>query len=197
MQIGSQSFAVSRNLPSVKKIIAPKFLLAECPAVVTLEVEDCSPEDCRVAWFSSDEHGSRMQPLRSGHVAQFGSEYVGSLMEVVVMPRDSFGCEGEPRSEGFIEVLEGPVPSSPIRARHAHTAKRCGTDQLRVVSYNLLADFYTKSDYSASNLFPHCPPHFLDFGYRQQVGLLLLDLRASRCLPSENIHWPRDHTTHL
>lgn len=41
--------------------------------------------------------------------------------------------------------------------------------QFRVVSYNLLADFYADSDFSRTELFPYCPPYALAIDYRKQL----------------------------
>lgn len=39
--------------------------------------------------------------------------------------------------------------------------------QFRVMSYNLLADYYCDSDYSRKELFPYCPPFALAIDYRK------------------------------
>ena len=41
----------------------------------------------------------------------------------------------------------------------------------RVVSYNLLADTYSDSDFARDVLFPYCPPYALDMDYRRQLLL--------------------------
>ena len=43
--------------------------------------------------------------------------------------------------------------------------------RFRVVSYNLLADIYSDSDYARDVLFSYCPPYALDMDYRRQVLL--------------------------
>lgn len=40
-------------------------------------------------------------------------------------------------------------------------------NQFRVLSYNLLADYYCDSDYSRTQLFPYCPPYALAIDYRK------------------------------
>lgn len=42
-------------------------------------------------------------------------------------------------------------------------------DKFRVVTYNLLADYYADSDYSRKELFPYCPPYALAIDYRKQI----------------------------
>lgn len=44
-------------------------------------------------------------------------------------------------------------------------------NQFRVVSYNLLADYYSDSDFSRTELFPYCPPYALAIDYRKQLFL--------------------------
>lgn len=39
------------------------------------------------------------------------------------------------------------------------------------MSYNILADTYTDSDYSKDVLFPYCPAYALDMDYRKQLIL--------------------------
>lgn len=39
----------------------------------------------------------------------------------------------------------------------------------RVVSYNLLADYYADSDFSRTELFPYCPAYALAIDYRKQL----------------------------
>lgn len=75
--------------------------------------------------------------------------------------------------------------------------------QFRVVSYNLLADYYCDSDYSRKELFPYCPPFALAIDYRkllfineiigynadicclQEVDAKIFDLDLTRCLEVE------------
>lgn len=47
------------------------------------------------------------------------------------------------------------------------TATRLNDGQFRVVSYNLLADYYADSDFSRKELFPYCPAYALAIDYRK------------------------------
>lgn len=49
------------------------------------------------------------------------------------------------------------------------TPTRLDGSQFRVVSYNLLADYYADSDFSRKELFPYCPPFALAIDYRKQL----------------------------
>jgi len=41
----------------------------------------------------------------------------------------------------------------------------------RVVTYNILADLYTDSEYTRTVLHPYCPPYALTIDYRKQLIL--------------------------
>lgn len=58
-----------------------------------------------------------------------------------------------------------------FQKKQAFTANRLPNTgkQFRVVSYNLLADFYSDSDFSRTELFPYCPVNVLAIDYRKQV----------------------------
>lgn len=60
-----------------------------------------------------------------------------------------------------------------FQTRHSLTPQRLPSNghQFRVVSYNLLADFYSDSEYSRKELFPYCPPYALSLDYRKRLFL--------------------------
>lgn len=59
-----------------------------------------------------------------------------------------------------------------FQQRHSLTYRLSTAEkQFRVVSYNLLANFYADSDYSRTELFPYCPPFALAIDYRKRTAL--------------------------
>lgn len=78
---------------------------------------------------------------------------------------DKVGSAVEIISQNIVQF--GPI-EDPFKEKHAHTAKRLENDQqFRVVSYNLLADYYCDSDFSRKELFPYCPAYALEIDYRK------------------------------
>ncbi|KAA0197370.1 hypothetical protein HAZT_HAZT007723 [Hyalella azteca] len=65
-------------------------------------------------------------------------------------------------------VKPGPR-SCPYKDRHQHTKELSPKDSVRVVSYNLLADTYASTEFSAENLFQNCPAYALEIDYRKQL----------------------------
>lgn len=59
-------------------------------------------------------------------------------------------------------------------------------NQFRVISYNLLADYYCDSDFSRTQLFPYCPPYALAIDYRKQLFIReILGYHADICCLQE------------
>lgn len=65
------------------------------------------------------------------------------------------------------------VPAEcPFDKRHCYTKDVLSKpDELRVMTYNILAEIYTHSEYSRKVLFAHCPSHALKIKYRRQLIL--------------------------
>lgn len=81
-------------------------------------------------------------------------------------------------------IVEAGPGFDAFKDKHAFTSTRLPSDgkQFRVISYNILADFYADSDFSRSDLFPYCPPYALAIDYRKQ-----LFLREIRCYNADII----------
>lgn len=87
--------------------------------------------------------------------------------QLVCLPKngDKIGSAVEVISQNI--VRSGPL-QDPFKEKHVLTAKRLENDQqFRVVSYNLLANYYCDSDYSRKELFPYCPAYALEIDYRK------------------------------
>lgn len=76
------------------------------------------------------------------------------------------GTVAEIISECLVEA--GPGYNA-FEDKHKFTAERIEPTQFRVVSYNLLADYYADSDFSRKELFPYCPPFALEIDYRKML----------------------------
>ena len=83
-------------------------------------------------------------------------------------PLDSTGRRnGEPYSIPTKPVLPPPEIAA-ITRRHLHTPHTLSSeDELRVVSYNILADTYSTTEYAQKVLYPYCRPEALLIDYRQ------------------------------
>ena len=88
------------------------------------------------------------------------------LLECV--PAGTNGRVGQPVFLVTGEVSPGPSSVTPITTRHKFTPTHLSSpDRFRVVSYNILADYYASSDFARQVLYPYCYPAALDIEYRQ------------------------------
>lgn len=85
------------------------------------------------------------------------------------LPKRGKVC-GEPM-DAMSYVKEAETKLELIDRRLSYTPDFLPNGKFRVVSYNLLADFYTDSDFTRYELFPYCSPDFLNVDYRKQLWI--------------------------
>lgn len=79
-------------------------------------------------------------------------------------------------------VVEAGPGYNAFENKQKFTPIRLDGSQFRVVSYNLLADFYADSEFSRTELFPYCPPFALAIDYRKQLFIReILGYHADIC----------------
>lgn len=71
-------------------------------------------------------------------------------------------------------VDQNIVDMTAINDRHQYTTQRLADSMFRIVTYNLLADFYARSEYSKKEIFNYCDIGHLDGAYRNKVQLMEL-----------------------
>lgn len=86
-------------------------------------------------------------------------------------------------SNGLVEA--GPGYDA-FEMKQKFTPTRLDDSQFRVISYNLLADYYADSDFSRTELFPYCPPFALAIDYRKLLFIReILGYHADICCLQE------------
>lgn len=119
----------------------------------------CENEDSFIYQVQEDDIGCKLQLTCS----------VTSKNGVVIVDRSS--------NETHV-IGHGPNMKA-IKQRHKCTPHTLPDHQFRVVTYNLLADFYTDTEYSRTKLFPHCSPTFLNIDFRK--ALFIRELLGYHC----------------
>lgn len=98
-------------------------------------------------------------------------EDIGGLIRLVIHPKDAESREGLIYATTSKTVVSAGPGLCGFEARQAFTKTKTLADELRVVTYNLLADLYADSEYSRTVLHPQCPPYALAIEYRKQLLL--------------------------
>jgi len=196
LQVDNHFYRVLYDPPTVKSLkLYKNRIVADCPYVPQVELIQplCPVTTCRIEWYRStnvpdvdfnESAHKRIKPekLAKGwekvsddyHYVPNGDD-VGRLLKVRCFPVVD-------DVDHFMELIS-PVPVSrlpladgetfPFEKRQKLTSEFSSESdsEFRVVSYNLLADYYSDSDFTRTSLFPYCPTQWLHGEYRRQVLL--------------------------
>lgn len=83
-------------------------------------------------------------------------------------------------------LVEAGPGFNAFETKQQFTPTRLDMSQFRVISYNLLADYYADSEFSRTELFPYCPPFALAIDYRKLLFIReILGYHADICCLQE------------
>ena len=91
--------------------------------------------------------------MSNGFLYTVPEKYIGNYVKLEIFPKDGtrVGPEFEVISKNPISAGPGKCP---FEDRHEFTKEKLnGSDEFRVVTYNLLADLYADSEYARNELF--------------------------------------------
>ncbi|CAL1614220.1 unnamed protein product [Knipowitschia caucasica] len=165
--VGGVRYAVLRNAPTFTSAELPRSLMAGFPVCPKLQLEFGNMDDCEFTWLKETSAGSgeTWQEVGSGRVFVPSNEDIGSRLQLRCSPKDreKSGLVKELQSEGAIEAGPGTCT---FDTRHLFTGTQTQWPELRVVSYNILADVYAQTELSKTVLYPYCAPYALELDYR-------------------------------
>ncbi|XP_014482436.1 PREDICTED: 2',5'-phosphodiesterase 12 isoform X2 [Dinoponera quadriceps] len=169
-----KTYDVKRNLPYISKISLPASMLVGFPTYpAKFESMYTDKKQSIFNWYRNN--AVKNEPNSWTHVSE-GYLYVPSVsdigcnLKISCVPRNESdsGTSIEVQSKGTVEAGPGLCP---FDIRHEFTKNKLSGQSFRIMSYNILADTYTDSDYSKDVLFPYCPGYALDIDYRKQLIL--------------------------
>lgn len=164
-----------------------------------IKIEETTKEECEFQWFKAlpgpeNERNFEFdwQPCGDGFTYHVTKADIGYKLrvscdsnhisrktfknilqsQVACIPKrgDKFGPTLHARSRNvIIDTIGGQFDA--FADRHAFTSSRLPMDgdRFRVVSYNILADFYNDSKSSLSEWYPYCRPEVLNIDYRKKL----------------------------
>lgn len=160
-------YKIFTNLPTIQQLKIPNTIITGYSIYPTVEIINGTIVQSKFSWFKKKEGNDDAEWIKVGNGFTYPvtEEDIGCQLKVVCEPSDgkSIGLSKDVVSTRKITI--GPK-NCPFESRIALTQSLVPDDQIRIVSYNLLADFYANSAYSQENLYPYCKPQFLDFDYR-------------------------------
>ncbi|KFB39652.1 AGAP009079-PA-like protein [Anopheles sinensis] len=169
-------FQIALNSPEVHSLALPSSILADFYVYPSkLELHFATKECSEFGWYRG------LMP-ESKNAQQITWEEVGNELTYMVKKNDighhlKFKCtpkDGSGNNGAVAEIISvNPVQAGPgqcpFEVRHMFTRDKLTGSQFRVVSYNLLADLYSDSEYSRNILFGYCLPYALEIDYRKQL----------------------------
>ncbi|KAG8128153.1 hypothetical protein E2320_015011 [Naja naja] len=181
LQIGETRYRVERNPPTLTEVQLPRSLMAGFPVCPKLQVEFGSARDCLFRWY----YEQKVEPAETSSAAASnswveapaGSERVfmptnaqiGRRLKLVCIPGNGERRYGLPREAESVGPVEAGPGACTFEARHLYTKKIAALGLIRVVSYNILADIYARTELSRTVLYPYCAPYSLELDYRQNL----------------------------
>ena len=175
LKIGDAKYAVVVDPPVVERLHVHGNVFEGVPCVPFVDSTDtdrfewqwhrlCPDTD---DWKAVEDNACRFVP---------GPEDVGRKLMVSCTPvqrrRSPFTNEDFDLKGSTSSLVVGPVVAAPSFAAAGRVAKPLswtGHPDVRVMTYNILADQYASTDRAKDELFAHCPSEFLDPNYRRPL----------------------------
>lgn len=160
-------YTIYTNLPTIQQLKIPNTIITGYSIYPNVEIINGTIVQSKFFWFKRKEANDNAEWIKVGNDFTYPvtEEDMDCQLKVICTPSDgrSNGLSRDAVSTKRITI--GPK-DCPFESRNTFTQSAVSNDQIRIVSYNLLADFYANSAYSQENLYPYCKPQFLAFDYR-------------------------------
>ena len=186
LTIGENSFTVKVNPPTMKSLHLPESIMSGFPVMPLMELEFSTKQHCIYTWFKSiscSEEKASSVPLSASEILSWevvGNDFlysptildIGCFLKLTCIPGNEDRLS-DVKSDvtSLVTVSAGPG-NCPFDTRHTYTNKPTDNPAaFRVVSYNILADTYSKDEFAQTVLYPYCPPYALNISYRRQLLL--------------------------
>ncbi|KAH1001712.1 hypothetical protein HUJ04_005691 [Dendroctonus ponderosae] len=170
LAINERTFNVVINAPLVVTLNLASSFLATFPTYpAKFESLFTEQEISEFVWFKSKDE-TQWEQVGQGFIYTPSNSDIDCYLKLSCTPKNHSltGPICETVSSGKVAASPGECP---FERRQAFTKENLQGTEFRVVSYNILADLYTDSDYTREVLFPYCPPYALSIDYRKQLFL--------------------------
>jgi len=188
VEVDGEKLPLYMNPPVIKKLEVFGRPLAGCPLVSSMMCEFCTPSAFRLTWYQQALAGGEPAgpSLGEGRVLNVPEDITGKTLCLRADVAESKNCD-RPKHILRVGLVEKAPDGWPQRRWEAFGARPAGA--IRVLTYNILAPVYARSQLAVKDLFPYCPPECLDYGYRQPlIGREILSINADLIFLQECTH---------
>ncbi|KAL4445318.1 hypothetical protein ABPG77_011143 [Micractinium sp. CCAP 211/92] len=192
LRIGDAQYRVELNPPLLDRLELHARPFVGIPLMPVVQLHFADEAACQWRWYRQ-RAGGEWEPIVGAASRRFTPrpEDEGCRLRVECTPGrlaaspvdaspsalagSSGGADAELAlgTPGAAECGPVAVPPSPAAAapRHALTQQPTVPPELRVLTYNILADQYAATETAKNVIFAHCPPQYLDPDYRRPLVL--------------------------
>ncbi|GFN89580.1 2',5'-phosphodiesterase 12 [Plakobranchus ocellatus] len=182
LKVGEEKIPISYNLPGVNVEKLPSIIIEGCPLFPGVQAEFTTSDCCEFFWktFDVNDLDKVKQQISREAVNLEGTtksrsftpqkDDVGKHVLLACIPkRDTISGKTVAVVSPSV-VTEGPK-HCPFENRQDHTRDHAEHGCFRALTYNLLADIYSQTEYAQEQLFDYCPPEALNMDYRKHLLL--------------------------
>ena len=158
LNIGDLQYSIVLNPPSVVSVNISPCCMVGYPIIPVCQLEFA--DHCNWEWYFDKKK------LSDERVFTPLGTHVGHSLIVLCIPVGKNGVHGTTIEKVTPTIVNGPNYCL-SDSRYQFTPVIQDKNKLRLLSYNILADYYASQQYSREVLYPYCKPEALEVGYRQ------------------------------
>lgn len=172
LQLGNDQYDIVYNYPLIHRIELPEKTSVGFDLYPSLLEYTGDLSALSFKWFVRKHKNSKWIEIDNvdGCVYHCGHDDLGAKVKVVGKTEHN-DIHTSTYTSNLSQIDQAMVDLAAIEARHKYTMDYLPMHQFRVISYNLLADFYARSEYSKNEIFNYCKSEYLDHEYRNKVQL--------------------------
>lgn len=169
LQINGSNYKIAYNYPTIKRIDLPKQTAVGLDLYPIVIEFAGSADDCQFQWHRKYTHGKQkwQKCNNNTQIYRCTPDDLGALLKLTCHTYHN-GIEASFAESNAVYCVE-PIASPILDERLKHTSKQLADPEFRVISYNLLADFYASTKYSKEELFSYCEEEYLEWSYREPL----------------------------
>ncbi|CAG9858960.1 unnamed protein product [Phyllotreta striolata] len=170
LKIMDKQFKIIVNSPWIVTLSLPVSILAGFPTYPSKFESVYTNKDLSQFVWSKSKDEKNWSIVGQDYIFSPSNEDINSYIKLTCTPKNE-AFEGPTVECISVCRVEANPGLCPFEVRHQFTNKRAKENEIRVVTYNILADLYCDSDYTRTHLHPYCPPYALEIDYRKQLIL--------------------------
>ncbi|KAH8353432.1 hypothetical protein KR084_010939 [Drosophila pseudotakahashii] len=172
LQVVDTVYDMVFNPPWISSLKLPSCILAGFVIYPTnVQIQFGERQYSKGVWYKAKKStDSEWEICGEGFQYLVKPQDVGYHLKFTLTPRNEQGIDGPVMEKVANSAVQEAPGLCPFQNRHRYTPDYLSdSNEIRVVTYNLLADLYASSDYAGSTLFSYCPSKYLQIDYRKPL----------------------------